>query len=423
MRIMQDNTEKEGIVISNASELFLGPISNYEPVYSNEKTDAVVIKSGIIEAIGETSTILANYSKYDYTVLDCKGKQAVCPGFVDSHTHLVFAGDRAHELRMKLQGKSYLEIAESGGGIMFSVTKTREASVSELEKLALQRLDEMLLHGTTTIEAKSGYGLDAESEIKILEVIQNINEKHPIDIIPTFLGCHITPKDFLGNQIEYIDSMIQLLPQIKSRNLAEFVDIWTDKGAFSVEESTMYLEQAKEMGFKLRVHADELENVGATIMAANVGAVSADHLLLSEAVSANAMAEANVVANLLPATPFVLMSKKYANYQMFRDAGVTVALSSDFNPNCHVLDMQTVIALGCFMMKMLPEEAMIASTYGGAVSLNREHEIGSIDLGKKADIQILNVPTIESIPYRFGVNHVNTLIKDGKILIKDGQKI
>ncbi len=216
---------------------------------------------------------------------------------------------------------------------------------------------------------------------------------------------------------------MQLLPQIKSRNLAEFVDIWTDKGAFSVEESTLFLEYAHELNFKSRVHADELENVGAAIMAANLGSVSADHLLLSEAVSADAMAEANVVANLLPATPFVLMSKKYANYRMFKDAGVTVALSSDFNPNCYVLDMQTIIALGCFMMKMLPEEAMTASTYGGAVSLNRENEIGSIDIGHSADIQILDIPNVDSIPYRFGVNHLNTLIKKGQIVVRDRKKV
>jgi len=415
--------EKEGIIISNASELFLGPVTKYEPVYSNEVADAVVIKNGLIEAIGETSTILSNFSKFDYNVIDCQKKQAVCPGYVDSHTHLVFAGDRAHELRMKLQGKSYLEVAQSGGGIMFSVNKTREASRSELETLAIKRLDEMLLHGTTTIEAKSGYGLDAESEIKILEVIQYANENHPIDIIPTFLGCHMTPQDFLGNQWEFIDSMIQLLPQIKSRNLAEFVDIWTDKGAFSVEESTHFLETAHEMGFKSRIHADELENMGAALMGASLGVTSADHLLLTEAVSADAMAEKNVVANLLPATPFVLMSKKYANYEMFKDAGVTVALSSDFNPNCYVLDMQTIIALGCFMMKMLPDEALTASTYGGAVSLNREDEVGSIDLGKKADIQILNVPSIDSIPYRFGINHVNTVIKNGKVIVENGKRI
>lgn len=415
--------EKEGIIISNASELFLGPLTIYEPVYPNEVADAIVIKNGLIEAIGETSNILSNYSKFDYHVINCKKNQAVCPGFVDSHTHLVFAGDRSHELRMKLQGKSYLEIAQSGGGIMFSVNKTRDASRSELEKLALERLDEMLLHGTTTIEAKSGYGLDPENEIKLLEVIQYVNENHPIDIVPTFLGCHMTPKDYLGNQWEYVDSMIQLLPQIKSGNLAEFVDIWTDKGAFSVEESTHFLENAHQMGFKSRIHADELENMGAAIMAANLGVTSADHLLLTEAVSADAMAEKNVVANLLPATPFVLMSKKYANYRMFKDAGVTVALSSDFNPNCYVLDMQTVIALGCYMMKMLPEEALIAATHGGAVSLNREDNIGSIDVGKKADIQILDIPSIDSIPYRFGINHVNTVIKKGKVVVENRKRV
>ncbi|OLS32050.1 MAG: Imidazolonepropionase [Candidatus Heimdallarchaeota archaeon AB_125] len=417
------NAEKEGIIISNASELFLGPVTKYEPIYSKEVPDTIVIKNGLIEAIGETSNILSNYSKFDHEVIDCKKKQIVCPSFVDSHTHLVFAGDRSHELRMKIQGKSYLEIAQGGGGIMFSVNKTREASKSELENSALQRLDEMLLHGTTTIEAKSGYGLDAKTEIKILEVIQEVNEKHPIDIIPTFLGCHMKPVDFLGNQWEYIESMTQLLPQIKGRQLAEYVDIWTDKGAFSVEESQQFLEDAKSFGFKSRVHADELENVGAALMAAELGAVSADHLLYAEAVSASAMAQANVVANLLPATPFVLMLKKYANYQMFKDAGVEVALSSDFNPNCYILNMQLVIGLGCFMMKMLPEEALKAATFGGAKALNRENEIGTLDIGNKADILILDLSSVSSIPYRLGINHANTVFKDGKIVVKDGKKI
>ncbi len=417
------NKEKEGIIITNASELYLGPVTKYEPIYSNEIPDAIVIKDGLIEAIGETSNILSNYSKFDHEVIDCKKKKTVCPSFVDSHTHLVFAGDRSHELRMKIQGKSYLEVAQSGGGIMFSVKKTREATKSELEQLALQRLDEMLLHGTTTIEAKSGYGLDAKTEIKILEVIKEVNEKHPIDIIPTFLGCHIKPADFLGNQWEYIESMTQLLPQIKGQQLAEFVDIWTDKGAFSVEESQQFLEDAKSFGFKSRVHADELENVGAALMAAEMGAVSADHLLYAEAVSANVMAQANVVANLLPATPFVLMLKKYANYQMFKDAGVEVALSSDFNPNCYILNMQLVIGLGCFMMKMLPEEALKAATYGGARALNRENEIGTLDIGNKADILILDLPSVASIPYQLGVNHTDAVFKNGKIIIKDGKKI
>jgi imidazolonepropionase len=341
---MLPQTEKEGIILANASELFTGPVTKYEPVYSEEVLDGLVIRRGKIENMGETSRILADYSRQDYEIIDC-GNRVVCPGFVDSHTHLVFAGDRSHELRLKIQGKTYMEITKSGGGIMFSVENTRNASKDELAKLALQRLDEMLLHGTTTVEAKSGYGLNPESEIKILEVIKEVNEKHAIDIVPTFLGCHIMPKDYVGNQWEYIESMLQLLPTIKNNQLAEYVDIWTDLGAFTIEESKSFLAEASNQGFKLRVHADELDNVGAALMAAEVGAVSADHLLKSEAVAASAMAESNVVANLLPATPYVLMSKYYANYQMFKDAGVTVALSSDFNPNCYVLNMQVVIGL------------------------------------------------------------------------------
>lgn len=416
---MQEN-EKEGIILASASEVFLGNISKFEPVYSEERVDGIVVRNGKIESIGETSRLLADYTRHDFEIIDCSNK-TICPGFVDSHTHLVFAGDRSHELRLKIQGKSYLEISKSGGGIMYSVEKTRNASKEELAKLALERLNQMLLHGTTTIEAKSGYGLNQEAEIKLLEVINEVNAKHPIDIIPTFLGCHVKPEDFIGNEWEYIESMIQLLPTIKQRNLAEFVDIWADLGAFTIEESKLFLEEASKQGFQLRLHADEMDNVGAAIMAADVGASSADHLLKTEAMAASSMAEAGVVANLLPATPFVLMLKQYANYQMFKDAGVTVALSSDFNPNCYILDMQTVIGLGCFMMKMLPEEALKAATYGGAKSLNKESNIGSLDIGMNADIQILDIPTVDSLTYRFGVNHVHSVIKNGKFVVKKGK--
>ena len=414
--------EKEGIIISDAGELFLGPVTKYEPIYTNEKLDCIVIKEGKIEAIGETSLLLAEYPRRDFEVIDCS-KKTVCPGFVDSHTHLVFAGDRSHELELKIQGKTYREIAQSGGGIMYTVNKTRQASKEELIESALNRLDQMLLHGTTTVEAKSGYGLTPESELRILEVINEVNEKHPIDVIPTFLGCHIKPPDFVGNEWEYIDSMASLLPDIKNRNLAEFVDIWVDQGAFTVEESRMFLDRASKYDFSFRIHADELDNVGGALLAAEFQAASAEHLLKSEAVSARAMADSNVVANLLPGTPFVLMSRNYANYQMFKDAGATVALSSDFNPNCHILNMQTIVGLGCFMMKMLPEEAVIAATFGGARSLKRENIVGTLDLGMNADVLILDLPSLSSIPYQFGINHTDTVIKNGKIVIKNQERV
>ncbi|MFW9851394.1 MAG: imidazolonepropionase [Candidatus Thorarchaeota archaeon] len=412
------NTEKEGIILSDISDLFLGYVTKYEPIYTNEKTDCLVINKNKIEAIGETSRLLAEYTRQDYEIIDCSSK-TVCPGFVDSHTHLVFAGDRSNELNLKIKGISYQEVAQKGGGIMFSVKKTRDATKEELIELGKERLDQMLLHGTTTIEAKSGYGLNADSEIKILEVINELNASHPVDIIPTFLGCHIKPEDFMGNQWEYIESMMQLLPIIKNSNLAEYVDIWTDLGAFTTEESKVFLEESVKQGFKLRVHADEMDNVGAALMAAEMKVASADHLLKAEAVSARSMADAGVVANLLPGTPFVLMSKQYANFQMFKDAGAIVALSTDFNPNCYILDMQIIIGLGCFMMKMLPEEALKAATYGGAASLNRENIIGSLDLEMNADILILDTPSIANIPYQFGTNHVNTVIKNGKIIVKN----
>jgi len=415
--------EKEGIIISNISQIFLSHVKKYEPLYSQEKPDAIVIEKGKIVAIGETTRIFSEYPRRDYTVIDCDEKNAVIPGFIDSHTHLVFAGDRSHELRMKIEGKSYEEITKAGGGIHYSVRATRAATKDELKTLALQRLDEMLLNGTTTIEAKSGYGLNQETEIKLLEVINEINEVHPIDIIPTFLGCHIKPEDFVGNTYEYVEHMMAILPTIKNTKLAEFVDIWIDRGAFSVEEAKVFLSKAKELGFKLRVHADEMENVGGAILASNMNAMSADHLIKAEAISANAMAESDVVANLLPGTPFVLMSKEYANYRMFRDAGVTVALSTDFNPNCYILNMQTIIGLGCYMMKMTPSEAVEAATYGGAKSLGIEDRVGILDIGMDADIVILDVPTIDHIPYQFAGNHVKYVIKNGEIVVEKNRLI
>jgi len=415
--------EKEGIIIANIANLFLGPVKKYEPIYPNEKPDALVIKDGKIEAIGETGRILSDYRRVDYEYINCDNKKTVMSGFVDSHTHLVFAGDRSHELTEKIKGVTYKEIAAKGGGINYTVRATRAAKKEDLKEIALKRLDEMLLHGTTTVEAKSGYGLNHESELKILEVIQELKEEHPIEIVPTFLGCHIKPEDFMGNEYEYIEMMIHLLPEIKRRNLAEYVDIWTDAGAFTIEESEFFLKAAKKEGFELRVHADEMDNVGAGVMAANLGAVSADHLLKSEAITADAMAEKGVVANLLPGTPFVLMSKKYANHRMFKDSGCTVALSTDFNPNCYITNMQTVIGLGSFMMRMTPEEAVIAATYGGAKALKRDDRLGTLDLGMDADVLILDVPHINCLVYQFGVNRVNTVIKQGEIVVKEGKII
>lgn len=418
-----DKSESEGIIIANIAELLLGPasaITKYEPVYNKENPDCLVIKDGQILAIGETTRIFADFMRKDYEIIDCKHKKIVCPSFVDSHTHLVFGGDRSHELTMKLKGDSYQKIAESGGGINYTVRQTRSAKREELQRLALDRLDLMLKHGTTMIEAKSGYGLNQEKELELLEITNEVNQMHPIDIVPTFLGCHVVPEDFIGNSYEYVESMVELLPEIKRKNLAEYVDIWTDFNAFSVEESKVFLTAAKDFKFKIRMHADEMENVGAALLASEMKADSADHLLKAEAISASSMADAGVVANLLPGTPFVLMSKKYANYRMFKDAGATVALSTDFNPNCYLINMQTVIELGCYMMHMTPKEALEAATYGGAKSLKRENQVGTLDLEMRANLLIMDIPSIASLPYQFGRNHVDTVIKDGKILVKDG---
>lgn len=375
------------------------------------KNASVWINHGQITAVGASDRAGHDVE----TTIDCTGK-TVMPGFVDPHTHVVFAGSRENELGMKLRGMSYMEILKSGGGILSTVKETREASKEQLITQTKARLDTMLAYGTTTAEAKSGYGLEKDTEIKMLEVIQDLNASHPIDLIPTFLGAHAVPKDYAGRSEKFIHELIEMFPEIKEKNLAEFCDVFCEDGAFSLAESRTLLKAAKEHGFGLKIHADEIENLGASSLAAELGAISAEHLVLASEKDMKAMAGAGVIGILLPGTPYSLMHEKYANARKMIELGVPLALATDLNPNCWTESMQFIISLACYKMGMTPEEVIVAATINAAFAIGREEKVGSIEVGKQADIIILDVPDYQHIPYHFGVNHVEKVIKAGQMV-------
>jgi len=371
---------------------------------------ALAVKDGEIIEVGDSQELDSRYEAD--RVVKASGK-TVIPGFVDPHTHLVFAGSREDELQMKIEGKTYMEILEEGGGILSTVRSTRRASKEELEEQALKRLDNMLENGTTTVEAKSGYGLDKETEIKTLEVVRSLDEEHAVDLVPTYLGAHSSPPEFEESS-DYIDFCIkEVLPEMIERELAEYCDVFCEKGVFTADESRRLLEAAKENGLKLRVHADEIENIGCSKMASEIGAVSAEHLVKTSEDDIKKMAESRTIGILLPGTPFMLMDDEYSPAREMIEKGMAVALATDLNPNCWTESMQAVITLACLQMKMTPSEALTAATFNAAMSLERE-DIGSLEEGKKADFLILDVPNHKHIPYRFGVNLVEEVYKDGQ---------
>lgn len=337
-------------------------------------------------------------------------KHIVMPGFVDPHTHLIFAGSREDELNLKLKGYSYLDILKRGGGILRTVRETRKASKSQLIMGAKRRLDYMLSNGTTTAEAKSGYGLDYENEKKILEVINEI--EHPVELVPTFLGAHAIPPEYKSG--EFIEYMKEVIPKIK--DLANFIDIFCENGVFSAEESREYLEEGKRYGLVPKIHADEICDIGCTKVAVDVGAISADHLVKTSEESMEYMAKSDIIAVLLPATPYMLLSREYAPARKFIEHGIPVALATDLNPNCYTESMQMVISLAVTQMRMSIEEAIIASTINSAGAIGKEKVIGSIEPGKQADLIILDAPNYMHLGYHFGVNLVEKVIKKGKVV-------
>lgn len=378
---------------------------------------AVIIHDDRIVKVGTTAELEKTIDLSEYTVIDASGK-TVMPGFVDSHTHFIFGGYRADEFSWRLRGDSYMSIMERGGGINATVSKTREATLEELKEAGRDRLKRMLEFGVTTVEGKSGYGLDKDTEIKQLRAMKQLNEEQPVDIVTTFLGPHSVLPEFKGKEREFLTKMLtEVMPLVKEEELAEFADIFCEKNVFSVEDSRYYLTEAKKMGFKLKIHADEMVQLGGAELAAQVGAVSADHLLQASDQGIADMAKAGVISTALPATAFCL-KEDFARVRKMIDEGAAVAIASDLNPgSCFTNSIPLLIALSCIYMNLSIEEVITALTINGAAAVDRADEIGSIEEGKKADIIFLKYPSVHFLPYHTAINLVETVMKNGEIVL------
>ncbi|MFX1343476.1 MAG: imidazolonepropionase [Promethearchaeota archaeon] len=379
---------------------------------------ALAIKDDIIIYVGPTDELMSKFTFGEIPRKIDASNKLVTPGFVDPHTHIIFEGTRENELSMKLNGKSYLEILKEGGGILKTVRETRNASLEKLVENGKKILNRMMSYGTTTLETKSGYGLTTESEIKILKAVKVLNEVHPIDIIPTFLGAHAIPTEYENRADEYVHLIIsEMIPKIVKKNLAKFCDVFCEKGIFSIKQSKKILETAKRYGLIPQIHADEIVDTNGAKLAAEMKVIQAGHLLKSNDDGLKAMVNANVIATLLPGTPFCLMSNEYAPARKMIDLGIPIALATDLNPNCWTESMQMIITLACYNMLLSPSEALVASTINSACALQMQDEIGSLEVGKKADLIIFDVPNHNFIPYQFGVNLVSKVIKNGSIVV------
>jgi len=382
----------------------------------------IVVDNGIIEEVakGDVPQKLKNEAK---RIVDARG-QVILPGFVDAHTHLVHGGSREGELALKLAGASYMEIHKIGG-IGATVAATRAASPAELYDKAFVTLDHMLMNGVTTAEAKSGYGLDLESELKCLEVNKRLEENHPVDVVSTYMGAHSTPPEFKGNTDGYIDFMIRdVMPRVKEAKLAEFCDAFCEEGIFSLAQTEKVLQVAKDMGFKLKLHADEIVPFKGAELAAKMGCVSAEHLMAISDEGVKALSKSGTVAVLLPATSFFLMSSIYAPAKKMLQEGVRVAIATDYNPgSCPTENIQMAMWVACFKMGLTPKDIIRAVTINAAYAINREKTVGSLEVGKKADILVFDVPNLEYIFYRFGCNLLSEVWKDGRIVLEDGKLI
>ena len=356
------------------------------------------------------------------SVLDAEGT-AVVPGLVDAHTHLAFTGDRDGEIRRRLAGATYQEIAAAGGGIVQTVAATRGATVEDLEAAITTRLDEMLACGTTTAEVKSGYGLETAAELRSLEAIRRAGAGHPVTVVPTFLGAHEVPREHRPHRARYVDLLVnEMIPAVAERGLAEFCDVFCEEGVFTVEESRRVLGAARQRGMKLRLHADELADTGGAELAAELGARSADHLVHVSPAGMKALAAASCAATLLPAAAFYLRLGRFAPARALVEAGAPVALASDVNPGGGLSpSLPFAMALGCFGMGLSFEEALCAVTVNAAFSLDRHHEAGSIEAGKRADLVLLRAARLLDL-VRVGVPAIRTVVKDGRVVVRDGRR-
>lgn len=409
----------EQLLIKNASQIVTplgktarkGAAMKDVKIYENQ---SILIEDGKIKAIGQDP----NWEKQvpAEKQLNAQGK-AVLPGFVDSHTHLVFGGYRPDEFLWRMSGMSYMEIMERGGGILNTMKATRAASEEELVDHALDHLKKMLAMGVTTVEAKSGYGQDHDTEIRQMKAVRELNKRQPIELVSTFLGAHAVPPEFAGRGDDFLEFLIHdVMPEVAQDHLAEFCDVFCEKGVFSIEQSRHLLTEARKMGFKLKIHADEIVSLGGAELAGELHATSADHLLHASDAGIKAMAENGIVSTLLPTTAFCL-KEPFARAREMIDAGCAVALATDFNPGSgFTFSVPLMIGLAVIYMGMSAEEAITALTLNGAAAVDRADRIGSLEAGKQADLVILQYPSYKFLPYHTGVNIVETVVKNGKVV-------
>jgi imidazolonepropionase len=437
------------LIVHNARQLLtLGPLGKVEASSAarsyprrgeamNElgliEDGAVAVNHGFIALVGTSEEVLAQTEADE--MIDASNR-VVMPGFVDPHTHLVFAGSREDEFELRLKGATYMEIMAAGGGIMSTVRATRAATLPQLIAQSRGRLDRMLAHGTTTAEVKSGYGLNVDDELKMLKAIRQLDATHPIDLVPTFLGAHAVPVEFKGRVDGYVDVVINEMLPLAERELRGgnrtrgnaapdtlapsvpfFCDVFCEEGVFSVGQSRRILERAKDLGFGLKVHADEFKPLGGTKLAVDLGAASADHLVCTPVEEIEALAGSDTIAVSLPGTPFGLGHYEYTPARQIIEAGGALALATDLNPGtCYCESMQFIIALACRYMRLTPAEGITAATLNAAHAIGLGDKVGSLEIGKKADILILDIPNYRYLGYHFGVNLVERVMKSGQVL-------
>ncbi|ATN02058.1 imidazolonepropionase [Staphylococcus capitis] len=407
------------LIIQNIQELIL-PKSTDKPLKGRELDELEVVDNGTV-VIKDGKVVYSGPHTDDYEakeVIDASGK-VVSPALVDAHTHLIFGGSREHEMSLKRQGKSYLEILESGGGILSTVKSTREISEEDLFKKAEHDLLTMIKHGVLTVESKSGYGLDKENELKQLRVSNRLAEKYNLNMKHTFLGPHAVPEEAESNEA-FLEEMIELLPEVKE--YADFADIFCETGVFSVEESKRYMEKAKEAGFKVKIHADEIDPLGGLELAIDEGAISADHLVASSEEGKAKLKNSDTVAVLLPATTFYLDKNDYADARGMLNNGGAIAVATDYNPGSSVTNnLQLAMAIAALKLKLSPNEVWNAVTVNAAKAIDAD--AGTINQGDQANIVIWDAPNHEYIPYHFGINHAQKVIKDGKVIVDNEFKL
>ncbi|WP_081661589.1 imidazolonepropionase [Halopiger djelfimassiliensis] len=385
-----------------------------EPVLETASDAAVVVEDGTVVAAGPSDDVTRTYPVENAgTAIDANGR-CVLPGFVDCHTHALFAGDRSDEFEAKLRGKSYQEILADGGGILRTVDSVREASTDALAERLRSHLDTMLAHGTTTVEVKSGYGLDTETELEMLSVIDRVAETHPIDVVPTFMGAHAVPE---GTTTEaYTERVVdEQLPAVAEQGIATFCDVFCEEDVFSVAQSRRILEAGTEHGLTPKIHADEFARLGGSQLAAELSAASADHLLQSTDEDIDALVDAGVTPVLLPGTAFGL-GGEYPDLEPYRERGVVPAVATDFNPNCHAQSMGFAATLACVGVGMTPGEAILGTTRCGAAALERDDGLGTLSEGAPADLVVIDAPSYRHLPYNYDVNLVETVVKGGDVV-------